>query len=284
LAPWYIKIPAKMVLSRLPFSHQTMFKLGIFKHGTMQQFDYAAGVFNRHLQFAGFSDSITAKNKTILELGPGESLYTALFAKSYGFEKTYLVDVGAFALPKITDYQQLAQWISNQGGNNILIDECHSIESMLTKVNAEYLTHGLASMKDIADESIDYIFSHAVLEHVRKKDFAETIAESYRILKPGGICTHAVDYKDHLGGAINNMRFSQKFWEADWVAGSGFYTNRIRVSEMKQLFEKQGFSVIILEQGKWDKLPFSRESVHTQFSDIPNSDLQTYSTSFLLTK
>jgi len=46
------------------------------------------------------------------------------------------------------------------------------------------------------------------------------------------MCSHRVDLRDHFGSALNNLRFSDKKWELDWIANSGFYTNRIRLQEM----------------------------------------------------
>jgi hypothetical protein len=185
LIPWYLKIPAKIVLSRLPFSHQTMFQLGMFKHGTMQKFDYARDVFTIHLNLAGINTSQPIENQTILELGPGESLATAILAKSYGFDQTILVDVDRFALPTAETYKQLAEWITNQGWNDVQIHHCASTDEILSQVNASYRTNGLSTLKDIPDQSVDFIFSQAVLEHVRKRVFTATLAETYRIFKTG---------------------------------------------------------------------------------------------------
>ena len=41
------------------------------------------------------------------------------------------------------------------------------------------------------------------------------------MIRPGGLCSHVVDLKDHLGGALNNLRFSQRVWESRTMAGSG---------------------------------------------------------------
>ena len=63
------------------------------------------------------------------------------------------------------------------------------------------LTNGLESWSEIEDESIDFIFSQAVLEHIPKNDFRQTMIECHRILKQNGVISHTIDLKDHLGGA-----------------------------------------------------------------------------------
>lgn len=47
-----------------------------------------------------------------------------------------------------------------------------------------------------------------------------------RVLKPDGICVHRVDLNDHLGGCLNNLRFTDAIWESVLFRESGFYANR----------------------------------------------------------
>ena len=61
--------------------------------------------------------------------------------------------------------------------------------------------------------SVDFCLSNAVLEHVPKRDLALVAAELFRVLNRNGICVHRVDLKDHLGGGLNNLRFSEATWE-----------------------------------------------------------------------
>ena len=79
---------------------------------------------------------------------------------------------------------------------------------LLCFYNTEYLTSGLESLKEIDDNSVDYIFSHSVLEHVRKYELNALIKEMYRVLKPNGVISHNINYKDHLDDSLNNLRFS----------------------------------------------------------------------------
>jgi hypothetical protein len=53
LIPWWFKIMAKIILSRLPFSYKVWQRLGIFRHGYMDQSSYALHVFNEHVSRAG---------------------------------------------------------------------------------------------------------------------------------------------------------------------------------------------------------------------------------------
>ena len=44
------------------------------------------------------------------------------------------------------------------------------------------------------------------------------------------------------------MRIPTRWWEADWMARSGFYTNRMRMTEMLGAFEAVGFTVADLRR------------------------------------
>ena len=59
--------------------------------------------------------------------------------------------------------------------------------------------------------SIDYIFSHSVIEHVRKFELNNLIDEMYRVLKPKGVVSHNINYKDHLDESLNNLYLVKNF-------------------------------------------------------------------------
>ena len=70
----------------------------------------------------------------------------------------------------------------------------------------------MSSIKKIPSNSVDLIFSQAVMEHIRKKDFEAMNSELYRVLKKDGVISHQIDLRDHLGGGLNNLRFSDSLW------------------------------------------------------------------------
>lgn len=248
----------------------------------MQDFSYARGVFSSHLTKAGLCGK--EKHKVVMELGPGESLFSALLSKAYGFERSILVDVGDFSLPDLDAYKWYAQRLSDEGMPCLSISECNTIDSMLSALNSQFLTCGLLSLKTIPNENVDFIFSHAVLEHVGKNDFRETVRELWRILKPGGISTHVVDFKDHLEQSINHLRFGDRIWESEVMAPSGFYTNRIQAYEMARIFQNQGFKVEILEKKEWANLPVRKRCLALRFREMADMELKISDAVFRLHK
>jgi hypothetical protein len=100
------------------------------------------------------------------------------------------------------------------------------------------------------------------------------LRELHRILKPGGIMSHRIDFKDHLGGGLNNLRFSQRRWESPLFARSGFYTNRLRASEVLAVMQSCGFASRIIKQDTWPGIPIRRERIAREFQDLSDDDLR----------
>ncbi|MBV9883208.1 MAG: class I SAM-dependent methyltransferase [Sphingomonadaceae bacterium] len=270
---WRLKILGKIVLSRLPFGYGVWRRLGLFRHGKMNQADYALGVVTHHLERLGGADRI--KGAVCLELGPGDSLSSAIIAHALGARKTYLVDVGDFADRDIETYRGVAGALSARGIRAADLSAVSTIEEMLRAVDAEYLTDGLRSLREIPAASVDLIWSQAVLEHIRLREVHEMFAELHRIMKPAGAMSHRIDYKDHLQSSLNNLRFSEKVWESEFMAGSGFYTNRMRNAEMLGAMKQAGFELLSAEPGKWDRLPVPRARLHRRFQALDEDDLRT---------
>jgi SAM-dependent methyltransferase len=268
--PWWAKLGPKLVLSRLPFAYSFWQRLGLFRHGSMDDSEYAIGVFRTHAERTGLIGQL--RGKTILELGPGDSIGTAIISASHG-AAAILVDTGPFVRSDVGPCIDLAAALKAEGLQPPDLRDCPTIPSILERCHARYLTNGLAGLKQIEDQSVDLIFSQAVLEHVRKREFLDTMRECRRILKPGGVCSHQIDLRDHLEGALNNLRFSDALWESEFFVKSGFYTNRIQYSRMLGLFHDAGFQVPFNGARRWDALPTPRRKLAREFQMVPDEEL-----------
>jgi SAM-dependent methyltransferase len=269
--PWYVKICVKIILSRLPLGYKFWRRLNLFVHGDMNKPDYAYNVFQQHFQRSNF---VRKGEKFVsLELGPGDSLLSAIVATAHGSGKCYLVDAGAFATEAITPYREMSEFLRFHNLPSPAIDTASDLAGVLKSCNAVYLTQGLRSLRKIPSGSVDFIWSQAVFEHIRRHEFLDTMTELRRILRPGGVCSNRVDLKDHLGGALNNLRFSTRLWESNWVAKSGFYTNRLRFSEVTKFFKQAGFDVEIVSVNRWDSIPTPRHMMSIEFQSISEEDL-----------
>jgi SAM-dependent methyltransferase len=269
--PWQAKIAGKIVLSRLPSDYRFWQRVNLFKHGDMERPEYAYKVFTTHFERVDFPK----KNGgfTALEIGPGDTLFSAIIARTYGAARCYLVDVGQFACEDLAPYQAMAEELNRRGLSAPDVNGAGAVETVLSACKAQYLVEGLRSLRKLPIHSVDFIWSQAVLEHIRLADFPEMVKEMRRVLHPDGACSHRVDLMDHLGGALNNLRFSTRFWESDFMARSGFYTNRIRYSEMLEHFKMGGFDVEVVQIDRWRSLPTPRNKLAPEFRKLPDDDL-----------
>jgi SAM-dependent methyltransferase len=278
LVPWWAKIGAKVVLSRTHLDYGWWQRCGLFVHGQMDRPAYAYRVVMSHLERIGWKN---LDGKTVLELGPGDSLATAVIARALGAERCYLSDAGAFAKPDVQTYVQLQQFLEAQGLRPPDLKGCASLDDILARCHGVYLTDGLAGLRRIPSGSVDLVFSQAVLEHVRLSEFSETQKESARVLRPDGIVSHQVDLKDHLAGALNSLRFDERTWEAEWMAQSGFYTNRLRFTEIIDIVKAAGLEPEVTEVQRWDRVPTPRAKLAARFRAMPDEELRVKQFDFL---
>lgn len=275
--PWQIKIISKIFLSRLPIPYGFWSRISLFRHGEMDDFNYAYSVFKSH-----FLSCNILHNFTSLELGPGNSIFSVMVNYAFGGRTCYLVDVGNFVNPDLELYQNFNLFLKEKNLPTKDIKGCRTIYDILDIYGAVYLTEGLDSLRSLPGSSVDFIFSQAVLEHIRKKDFLPLMKELRRIVKDTGYCSHTVDLKDHLGGKLNNLRFSEKLWESNFMSRSGFYTNRIRYSEMLEMFEEANFKLDSISQVTWKSAPILRSQLAIEFRNISEEDLLTSGFSIVL--
>lgn len=269
--PWQIKIFAKLILSHIPIKYNFWKHLALFKHGDMEKPDYAYDVFKKHFDKVTFSRQ--SENFVVLELGPGDSLFSAMIAYAFGASSVYLVDVDDFVSYDMKPYFSMANYLKENGLITPKMDDATSLKKLLELCNAKYMTSGILSLRTIPDQSVDFIWSQAVLEHIRRSDFTSMMSELRRVIRTDGICSHCIDLRDHLGGALNNLRFSERFWESEIMAKSGFYTNRMRYSEMLDLFKQSGFNIEVTEVEFWDKLPTPRTKLSFEFKYLTDEEL-----------
>lgn len=278
VVPWPLKVVLKIVLARLPVSGRAWQRIGMFSPGEMLDSGYATSVFDRHFEAAGRP----APGFRFAELGPGDSLASAFIGAARGAAGCWLIDAGAFAADSPIAYTELVESLDWPDGPPALDG---SFDRLMNELGCSYLESGLDGLRSLPAESCDFLFSQAVLEHVKLAEFAETIAETFRVLVPGGVASHVIDFKDHLGESLNHLRFADRLWHADWFAWrSGFYTNRLRLSEMVSEFTEVGFSTEFLSVSRFDTIPIERARLQAAFQGVPDDDLLVHSVQVRLTR
>lgn len=273
--PWWFKVFTKLVMGLTPFPYEKIRKFFTKKHGEMESPEYAQAIFQKfYNQFLYYSVSL--HGGTFLELGPGGSLLTGFFAKAQGFKKCILIDVGDFASPEKKLYLSLSYLLPSVDREIFinLLDEGVPVVLALKSIDIHYYTSGIESLKKIPCDSIDFSFSNAVLEHVKKNEFKELLEALFKVHKCGSISSHEVDFKDHLGGGLNNLRFSDKVWESKYFTNDGFYTNRLRHSQVIGYAVQSGFKMLSDHFTSWDSLPKYHDSFAREFRLFDENDIR----------
>lgn len=215
--------------------------------------------------------------KTVCEMGPGQFLTNAFLEYQMGANREILLEIADFA--KINAPADQVVFLLRDGYPKVRnlpeMDADETRESYLSKINAVYSTSGLAGYQEVADNEVDCVFSVAVLEHVRKKEFVKTLQEVWRFMRVGGVTCHQVDFRDHLGGGKNQLRFSSAVWEDDAHYKMDNYTNRLSCTEMVHMMENAGFKIIKVNRKMYRTCPLQRKYLAAEFADISDEDLMT---------
>jgi SAM-dependent methyltransferase len=272
--PWWAKIALKIVLSHLPLGYGFWARANLFRHGTMD--DPTAALATWRVYHAEASARAPLPSGfAVLELGPGDSLLASAAAWGFGAGRIVASDIGAFATTTLPMLLRLDSGLRAAGLGPLPLEGAATAEEVLERIGLEYRPNGLVGLSALPAASFDLIWSNAVLEHVRRDDFAPTIAECARLLKPSGVMLHGMDFRDHLGGALNNLRFSPAVWESPLFANAGFYTNRLSPSEVVAAFEAAGLAVEFVSVERWQTIPTPREKLDPAFRDRSEADLTT---------
>ena len=199
----------------------------------------------------------------ILELGPGHSLLGGILLLSWGMTRYDGVD--AFPIAH-SDARRVRALRERLVGPQVMpihepalaarreeildrFDEVVSLEGDEAVLNEDLLRlHYPVDAADLPFEAdtYDVVFSNAVLEHVR--DVANTAVEGARVLKPGGLSIHQVDFRDHRDFSRPRafLELSAREWE-ELLAETPFeYTNRQRLSDVRTAFEEAGLELCSL--------------------------------------
>ncbi|TFV34844.1 methyltransferase domain-containing protein [Bradyrhizobium frederickii] len=268
--PWWAKLGIKLGLARLPVPYALWKRIGLFRHGEMMVPERAISAFASHFQSAVQNGQVPEKFRS-LELGPGDSVLSGFVARAFGAEKAWLADAGPFAETDIASCRALLELLASRG-HAVAPLKSATLPDAMKEYGVVYLTDGTSSLKAIPDQSIDFTWSQVVLEHIYRDEFPALMKELRRVVAPGGIGVHSIDFRDHLGGGLNNLRFGDDVWETQAFRTSGFYTNRIRPREMIDLMKAAGFRVEVISEQRWPKLPLARDRMASQFRAFADED------------
>jgi hypothetical protein len=245
--------------------------LALASHGGMQRPEYAHDTFRHHFDSCAFHRK--QGGFTLLEMGPGDSLFTALIARAYGASASWLVDIAPFASSDVSIYRTMADFLKTRDLSVPDTVTADSIDNVLASCRAAYMTEGLKSLRELPSGSIDFIFSNSVLQAVRRDEFVDTLGELRRLIHPEGCSVHSIDLRDMMSLSLHHLRFSDRVWESEWIRNSGFYTNRLRLAEIVALAQKVGLDAEASEVNRWAALPVDRKKLARPYRNMSDEEL-----------
>lgn len=228
---------------------------------------YVKYTLNQYKLFKNIvEDNTGLKGKIMLELGPGGSVGLGLLAISDGLKKYYAIDSNdhLYFDKAMMMYQKLL-------GKNV------DVQKKFKKIEIFPLNN--KNGYDIADNSVDLIYSCAVLEHV--KDLDGCFKEMSRVIKKGGLMSHQVDLRDHIFSqkSLFFLLIPDKVFNL-FFYNTGEWVNRIRWSEYKRMFKMHGFKIVDVKFNIRLRKSFSK-NLTKRYS---KEDLENVSFNVVLTK
>jgi SAM-dependent methyltransferase len=252
-----IKVRAKRSLRQI-MPYALLQKIGLFKHGVNDQPAEALRKFSQH--FAAVKPYLSkSEGWRCVEIGPGDSLATGLCGLLAGAAHVYSVDVGAFASRSPNLYADVRDCAVKSGLAIADRQSDRTLPQLLDSLFESYLQNGVESLAQIPSESIDFIFSTVALEHIADKDLNRFFAESARILKAGGVCSHGIDFRDHVSGGLQHLRNRS----LRQPLGLGYINSRGPAFFVRG-FEQHGLNCTITAASAWRMQDIAKGRAHTE--------------------
>lgn len=248
--------------------------------------------------------------KCVAELGPGDSLGLGLAAILSGADRYYALDRLRYATsshnlaildelielfrartpipgddelpnlhPRLDDYRFPADLLDNARLDRAL--EPSRLQRIRQIVGGDRESDGEIEIRyfapwddaaEIVPESVDWVLSQAVLEHV---DHVQGAYENLmRWLRPGGLMSHRIDYSSH--GITRDWNGHWTVSEPMWrlVRGQRAYLiNRLPHSAHLQALQVSGFSILL--DFRTEGAPLARELLPKPFQSFTSEDLGT---------
>lgn len=270
---------------------------------------YCYSVWLRHL-YVAFENGLKSYPETIAELGPGDSIGIGCSGLIGGARHYYGLDVvkhldietnqaifkelvGFFKnRENIPDDKEFPRVYPRLDSYNFM-DEVFSEDALSKAMNVNRIEAIRKELRDfdndknsyiryicpwinpdvICHESVDMIFSQAVLEHI--SDLDNTYKALYRWLKKDGIMSHQIGFSSH--GITESWNGHWEYSELLWKVIQGnrpYLINREPLSTHIKYHELNGFEVICIIPIK-NSTGLTRKKLAKCYKDMSDEDLNT---------
>ncbi len=237
---------------------------------------YNFSIYNRYISIWSASRGSTPPS-VLLEIGPGVNLGQAVIFLLTGAKKYYGLDIHRDAqFYSRYPYDAVVTLLSRYAPHAIVTrpEKIFRSEGDAVTFNSdaiEYLFPRQSFDIPLPAGSVDYVFSHSVLEHISDPD--ATIRAIFRVLPSGGLTAHHFDLRDHtdFSNPLEFLKVDAKTWKARFDEKTAYMsTNRWRLSDFRAAFERAGFEIQTVEvTSTVDVTEKVRRSLHPDFQEYP---------------
>lgn len=190
------------------------------------------------------------ENAVVYEIGCGWHLAMALAFHTYGYADIKALDVNTHVRAELVNtilgYMKEehriphdAPLVEAKGDSKKVLADAYGIE---------LLVPGDSRNTGFQTESIDFIYSQEVFEHIPQELIPEIMTECHRVLKQDGIISLCISYSDHyydVDKSITPYHF-YRYSDASWKKYNPalHYVNRMRHIDFIRIFQQTGFEVV----------------------------------------
>jgi SAM-dependent methyltransferase len=186
----------------------------------------------------------TADDAVFYEFGAGWDLAIPLSYAALGVGRQVLVDIRPSARAELVNetITLLERELGSLGGPVSALSELEE------RFGITYLAPRDARATGLESESIDFVTSTDVCEHIPEEDLAQIFGECRRLLRPGGTISCRIDLQDHYAyfdpslSRYHFLRFSDRAWGL--VNSPLHFQNRLREPDYRRLVEEAGLEVV----------------------------------------
>ncbi|KKQ40658.1 MAG: hypothetical protein US58_C0014G0020 [Candidatus Magasanikbacteria bacterium GW2011_GWA2_37_8] len=302
-------LPFKVLIKGLITFIPGTYKLFCRGTGGTTSARYCYSVWLRHMVLAK-KNNISIIPRVVAEIGPGDSIGIGLSALLSGSDKYFALDafkhinnyrnieifdelIELFKnkekipddnefpniLPKLDNYNFPDYILSDDILDKSLDPERLGVikeELINSSVNGNFINYFAPwhSSAVIKENSVDFIYSQFVLEHVN--DLELTYKAMNHWLKPKGFMSHMIDFRCHGTARVNNGHwgYSNFIWKLI-VGGRPFLINRQPLSSHIFYLNKFGFKILNSIKYQSDQ-GISREQLSSEFFNLDDDDLKTW--------
>jgi SAM-dependent methyltransferase len=283
-------------------------------HGTGSA-AYCYGVWIKHLTLLA-ANGMDRVPRSVLELGPGESIGTGVAALLAGAERYVAIDAVPHMRPEANlavfrelvtlfttraprpraGFPPIDQHLDHRLFPAAVLDEAH-LERTLAPARVARIEQAVRDIgrpdpeamiryctwsmpQPVAPGSLDLVFSHVVLNHV--EDLEGAYADCARWLRPGGWMSHQVDFT--CLGTAAAWNGHRAYGDLAWKVIRGrrpYFVNREPVATHVELLQRAGFRVVRVLRGRKEG-GIGRHELAPRWQGISDEDLATRTGFFIV--